>query len=434
MRPVRRHLPSLLRPHLSMDDARERRAPSGPGRRLSSDSPCLQDANGVASAHGLGELLYGLDSDDLNDFEGLDDSAMGNSRLASFESSGLAAQAPISNPVAGFATGAGRVLAPPSRNALDRARRLFEDDGIGIVPTLGSLPTSGQTDSPESPNKRRRTQGPEDLSTTSFFTTGRGGTVPPPSRDAIDRATRILDDGGKDLVESTSTANSTFSTPGGHLSSAGIDVVDPIMSSAARARALAVLGESLHRPPTEAGRLMSDVSRKSSSLFTTAAGSPAKIVSVGSRARAMALLGETELQSPIAAVGDEGDPSSQASQRLSRNTVQHRQLSTPSRPPLQQTTNIFVNRALPQLAKTTTPTSLKTPSNPQLGSTGRSTSTHLRRTGQKPFTTPFKAPGSVRSASKLAEEPLSTPRSLRIPLEAASNVHKTVFDLHRKFS
>jgi hypothetical protein len=134
---------------------------------------------------------------------------------------------------AGFSTGAGRALAPPSAASLARIRKIFDD--------------GGEDDVAEVARKAPRLE----PSSHSLFTTGSGAAVPPPSKRAMDAAmslfneTRPVDEAGThkeaESVEQPTTPlvqSAVPSGPSGFTTGSGLAVPKPSKSSLTRALAL----------------------------------------------------------------------------------------------------------------------------------------------------------------------------------------------------
>lgn len=201
-----------------------------------------------------GDLLTGLNAGDFeigeigdgggwNDDETVESESEGETprttpRLTSelvndpFISAHYAGIAPVSFS-AGFSTGAGRALAPPSAASLARIRKIFDD--------------GDEDNATEAARKAPRLE----PSSHSLFTTGSGAAIPPPSQRAMDAAVSFFDetdsvDAAGKHTEAESDEGPTTplvqsaapSGPSGFTTGSGLAVPRPSKSSLARALAL----------------------------------------------------------------------------------------------------------------------------------------------------------------------------------------------------
>jgi hypothetical protein len=443
------------------------------------------------SQEDYGDLLLGLEDGDLNDFDGLDDfgddldeacEQMHRSQRDQAQQDGKLSLAlrkaddpdhsgplpdPFFNtsaiPTAGFISGHGRPVAPPSSAALARVKKMFEE-----VDNQSPFP---EHDSIETPNKRRKIDQSEeeddipDIPAPDFvmmeskgFVTGKGKAVPPPSKAAVEKAMKIIaaiEEEKEESPDSTpvipkmsfTTGNGNAvagpssqalaaaekligedgpaSNYGGHADmvtpvkstgfTTGSGAPAPMASEAARKRALAMFGEDESTLTQEPGPSMATPVR--STGFTTGSGAAAPMASEAARRKAMAMFGEDSAGSPSRPMTSMLPPTSTPFRPLVQPT------STPQRPtnngepssefrtPLRATTNILVASQTSTLPRTMPMKKLqaieiKTPAPQRRVGLGR-TPTSTKGGVKNKFSTPFKQPG------KSLGSPLKPATSLR---------------------
>jgi hypothetical protein len=425
----------------------------------------------------IGDLLEGLNSDDLDDFEldgdALDeeDSAAPTLRSASDafawdEEEEESHGGPLSlfgvgqAPAVGFVTAKGRALPPPSLSALEKAIRLLgeEEDAVDVGP---------------SPKRRRLENDPP------AFTTGMMRPITPPSAESRRKAMAIL---GEVFDTSGAVRNDLPSIdfdeelaphplprdglqPGQEAlvgSTSASITRHPVPSRTALQRGAHIFDDdpSMSTPP-----------RPSMSAFTTGSGAQVAPPSAASQAAAAALFGDTT--TPKVVAGSQmasGSPALLAS--TSRNQALNMFADTPSRPtgpssrdvalsilndadsrltprhgrlpppgnpqfrsplpsgfrtPLRATTN---TSASPSSRLSSSqggtqkgrPIEIKTPSTMKHLGTGR-TPQSRGTSGMKAFKTPFKTPSSL-SKPKVGTKTAPTPVRAPVPRQ-----DEPVFDL-----
>jgi len=426
------------------------------------------------SQEDYGDLLLGLEDGDLNDFDGLDDfgddldeacEQMHRSQRDQAQRDGKLSAAlqradyadhrvPLPDPFfdtsvvpkAGFTSGHGRPVAPPSSAALERVKKMFEE--------VESQSPSPDHDSIETPNKRRKIDQSDeeeeipDIPAPDFvmmeskgFVTGKGKAVPPPSKAAVEKAMKIIaavEDAREEFPDSTPVLpKMSFTTGNGNavagpssqaLAAAvklfgedrpspsyenlatpvkfagfttGSGAPAPMACEAARKRALAMFGEEESTSTQLPGPSISTPLR--STGFTTGSGAAAPMATEAARRKAMAMFGEDNTGSPSRPTTSMLPPTSTPFRPLVQST------STPQRPanvaepssefrtPLRTTTNIPVasqTSTLPRTMPMKKPQAIeiKTPAPQRRVGLGRTPSSTKAVTKNK-FSTPFKQPG-----------------------------------------
>jgi breast cancer 2 susceptibility protein len=364
-------------------------------------------------------------------------------------------------PKAGFISGHGRPVAPPSSAALARVKKMFEEVEEQSTP----LPDHDHFDTP---NKRRKIDQTEeeeeipDIPAPDFvmmeskgFVTGKGKAVPPPSKAAVEKAMKIIaavEEEKEEFPDSTpvipkmsfttgngnavagpssqalAAAEKLFGEDGpssnhGNLATpvkstgftTGSGAPAPMASEAARKRALAMFGEGESTSTQGPGPSMATPVR--SAGFTTGSGAAAPMASEAARRKAMAMFGEDSTGSPSRPTTSMLPPTSTPFRPLVQPT------STPQRPtnngepssefrtPLRATTNILVASQTSTLPRTMPMKKLqaieiKTPAPQRRVGLGR-TPTSTKGGVKNKFSTPFKQPGKSLSS------PLKPATSLR---------------------
>jgi hypothetical protein len=394
-----------------------------------------------------GDLLLGLEDDDLNDFDGLDDfgddidvaSQQMHARVANklahehgklYDSETWSTADCLADPATpadpfstnqipkstGFMTGNGTRVPSPSKAALEKARKLLQED----------LEETGVKQEPvDLPNKRRKIDHTEeeeeeeipDIPAPDFvmvestgFVTGKGKAVPPPSKAALEKGMKIIQ-----AVEEESIAQETDEKPiiqstpipGPRVSSfttgSGNAVAGP--SSAALAAVGKMFGEDEPSTSTLAPVDAVMATPIKTSAFTTGSGAPAAMASQAARQRVMAMFGEEDTGSPSRPMTSMLPPTSTPFRPLVQPT------STPQRPshtesilpspafrtPLRTTTNTFPSNPNPTSTiakplKVLKAIEIKTPASQRRVGLGR-TPTSTRGKVKNTFSTPFKNPG-----------------------------------------
>ncbi|WVR08068.1 hypothetical protein IAU60_005114 [Kwoniella sp. DSM 27419] len=214
--------------------------PSTPRSRAASPSPfdvALAAGNVVAKAGAdsamqqdlsidadVDDLLCGLGADDLDDFGDIDDEDIVGDK--SFElahpreqqdlygegppesfSPGMSDDIPPGIPTIGFATGSGKKLAPPTKAALAKARKLWTEDEAesqavdGLKPDLGDERAKKPrlSDPDEYLDQPVHDGLTQDVPLTLGFTTGNGAKVPPPSSSALSKAAKLMGEVDKEV-------------------------------------------------------------------------------------------------------------------------------------------------------------------------------------------------------------------------------------------
>jgi len=443
------------------------------------------------SQEDYGDLLLGLEDGDLNDFDGIDDfgddideaceqmqqsqrdQAHQNGKLIDFlliadsTGHGVALPDPFFNtgvlPSAGFISGHGRPVAPPSSAALARVKKIFEE--------VENQSLSPEDDTIETPNKRRKIDQTEeeddipDIPAPDFvmmesvgFVTGKGKAVPPPSKAAVEKAMKIIAaveeqkeefpdsapvlpkmsfttgngnavDGpssqalaaaeklfGEDGLASTYGAYSDMATPvksTGFTTGSGAPAA--MASEAARKRALAMFGDDESASTQEPGPSMATPVRLTG--FTAGSGAAAPMASEAARRKAMAMFGEDNTGSPSRPTTSMLPPSSTPFRPLvqptstPQRTTNNGEASSEFRTPLRATTNILVASQTSTLPRTMPMKKLqaieiKTPAPQRRVGLGRTPSS-TKGGAKNKFSTPFKQPG------KSLGSPLKPATSLR---------------------
>jgi hypothetical protein len=322
------------------------------------------------SQEDYGDLLMGLGDDDLNDFDGLDDfgddldeaseqmhrsqreqaSAKGKLELhaaygkrADITGHSVDLPDPFFNGngigQTGFTSGHGRPVAPPSRAALERVKKMFAE-----VEQESALITD-RSGTGETPNKRRKMDHAEqeeteipDIPAPDFvmveskgFMTGKGKAVPPPSKAAFEKAMKIIAAVEEEKEELGSqpipvAPKSSFSTGNGNA------VAGP--SSTALAAAGKMFGEEGFATDTNGNGHLATPVRTTG--FTTGSGAPAPMATEAARRKALAMFGEdepsasnqepkhTELATPVKATGfttGSGAPAPMATQAARKKAM-----------------------------------------------------------------------------------------------------------------
>ncbi|OCF33534.1 hypothetical protein I316_04606 [Kwoniella heveanensis BCC8398] len=147
------------------------------------------------------DLLSGLGADDLDDFGDIDGADIEVDR--SFESEvgsvgsfgpGVDVRPPVNPPessktiTVGFSTGGGKVLAPPSRTAMEKARKMWTAEEENSDGASEHEPQ----DERERAKKPRLSDPSEPMPVIVGFSTGRGVAMPPPSAAAMKKAAQIF--------------------------------------------------------------------------------------------------------------------------------------------------------------------------------------------------------------------------------------------------
>nr|XP_031857611.1 uncharacterized protein CI109_007006 [Kwoniella shandongensis]KAA5524683.1 hypothetical protein CI109_007006 [Kwoniella shandongensis] len=340
------------------------------------DSPAITDVGihdaipDVIMPADLGDLLSGLGADDLDDFGELDEVDIED------DSEDKDSQAHHSHaddqpfPLGslsstGFATARGKLLAPPSAEALKKAKSIWEDEEA-----IDAQSHSSGRQSP--PNKRPRLDDPVDLSSMASFTTGRGVAVPPPSKQATERAAKLFEDIENNLTVPASPILPSVPSPSvsGFQLGSGKAIAPP--SKASMARALSLFADidkdqTSSEPPS--------TPNIATSAFRTGSGKLATQPSTSSMSRALSLFADIDKDTPSRPI------TSQQFATPSQNPASFVHPSTPSRTPLATTTNTFSSIKKPII--------LKTPST-SLRRIGLGATPTQRKTVKRGFITPFK--------------------------------------------
>ncbi|WVF68272.1 hypothetical protein IAT40_003037 [Kwoniella sp. CBS 6097] len=152
------------------------------------------------------DLLSGLGADDLDDFGDIDGADIIGDK--SFESepgsvgnADHSTKTTVGSTTGGFSTGSGKALNPPSKVAMEKARKMWNEEDHGDGPSQGSL------DERERAKKPRLSDPSEPIPVIVGFMTGRGISVPPPSRAAMNKAARIFADIDKQSQEDDTTTS-----------------------------------------------------------------------------------------------------------------------------------------------------------------------------------------------------------------------------------
>ncbi|KAK8849663.1 hypothetical protein IAR55_004998 [Kwoniella newhampshirensis] len=311
----------------------------------------LQDAiPDIIMPTDLGDLLTGLGADDLDDFGDMDGGDIeddGQTKLGAsigddHESSTASSLLP---PMTGFATAGGKLLAPPSADALSRARALWEaDEARGLI-----LPTQEQL----SPPKKRPRLEPDSIASsssglTSGFITGRGVAVPPPSKKAAERAAKLFEYIENDPAFTFSTLipnESPLSAPGSQLGS-GKPIGRPSDANMVKALALFADTNTERSIPGPSSRAMITPATMTFG-FQLGSGKAAPPPSTASVAKALSLFADIDGEHPSGSVSDQFSTTP-----ASRNPLANEQPATPSRIPLATTTNTFGSNKKPIMLKT----------------------------------------------------------------------------------
>lgn len=456
------------------------------------------------SQEDYGDLLVGLEDGDLNDFDGLDDfgddldeaceqmhrsqkdQEVGSldSKLTTFDreltNTGFVPKLtdPFVNgngiPQAGFTSGNGRPVAPPSSAALERVKKMFAEVENSI--------SADHLDDANSPNKRRKIDQSEEeeeelpeipapdfvMMESIGFVTGKGKAVPPPSKAALDKALKIIAAVEEEKDDLASQPRSVI--PEMSMATGSGNAV-AVTSSAARAAAMKMFAEDETATFGPEEHFHSGTPLKTSG-FTTGSGAPVSVTSEESRRKAMAMFGEdeplasiqdtgpSELATPVKATGfttGSGAAAPMASQAARQRALAifgEDDVSTPRRPttsmlppaitpfrplvaptstpqravihpepsefrtPLRTTTNIVATASAPTLPMTLPKKlqtiEIKTPAPQRRVGLGR-TPTSTRLGAKNKFSSPFKNPGpSVNSPLKPAG-PLRTSNAVAGP-------------------
>ncbi|WVQ79198.1 hypothetical protein IAT38_001294 [Cryptococcus sp. DSM 104549] len=334
-------------------------------------------------AEDVGELLRGITAEDLDDFEDWEnDEVLEDASARLLPSlSGKSHSPPPSSveqafipPTTGFATGRGQMLPPPSKAALERARRLLDEDEDG---------EKDEGDSFSGASKRPRLESPapsEDRADhllppmasvgplPSGFSTGRGVAVPPPSKAAQDRVAKLFEEIDASLDQPLPPATPSAPPMPSHLPSSS----RPAFPS---------LGLQL------------------------GSGKSAPTPSSSNIAKVMSLFADTESGSPSRAPSQ-----SPALKPFLRDQPISALPSTPTRTPLSTTTNTF--------SSIKKPIQIKTPASATSRRIGLGATPSQRKT-KRSFVTPFKA-GRAAGPIGPATPSISKP---------APRVYEPVFDL-----
>lgn len=367
----------------------------------------------------------------------------------------------IALPTAGFATGRGKAIAPPSDAAIARVRKLFDDvedekaEDTSSLPLLSQVNVKRRRIDPPAVNPQPQTEGAYALeigiSRPSLFATAGGTAVALPSHDAMTTARDLFAIADDRCLSSTSL----FATAAG--------AAPPPMSAAGQA-SVKVLLDSNGISPSEASVTASPLG------FTLGSGRAALPPSAASLARARAMFADLDdndtasaagpshphqalatatnetpvrplgFSAPIPRLATSLRPQSPIPSALThpvqapQNSTGPSDLySTPARVPLRTTTNTYsqadgtpTHKPPSKLIEIKTPAPIR-----RIGLGGTPAS---RGKGRKPFNTPFKKPSTTAHKSTLSTGRTSGLHTSQ-PVTAARehDIQQPVFDLVGEF-
>ncbi len=313
--------------------------------------------------------------------------------------------------VGGFATAGGKAIAPPSKAALAKVSKIFEEDVERDLPSVGasesSLPYIGAA---RNANKRPRLD------------------VSPETPLAAVGSDSLAHQGPE--LSGSELENRTPGAGGFKLASGGIA---PLPSRSSMARGMAIFGESDSENNVAAGPSCSPTSGILASGPPTSM-DPSALVSTTFRPLASS--------APSGAVGAFARPQSpahfsapRAVQSVPRTGPERP--STPSRLPLQTTTNTFAQRSensTPHGRNAPSSIHIKTPVPLNRIGLGSTHTPRLPRDRRKGFITPFKKGGglSMESPGQPALRASVSGSSRGLPRVEPVSISEPVFDLARE--
>lgn len=356
-------------------------------------------------------------------------------------------------PLAGFTTGKGKPVAPPSNAALEKVRKMFQE-----VEQELDVAIPDQFDGSDTPNKRRKIgheQGHEEYdhddsipdipapefvqSQSAGFLTGKGKAVPPPSKAAMEKALKILaavDEEKDELVGAETKTSAPPVSMSSFTTGNGNAVAGPSRAAAAAVKDLfsedGESGSGLSPAKPERPTFATPSKAYPASGFTTGSGAPAGGVNEEARRRAMAIFGEDTTSTPSRPTTSMLPPtsttpfkpliSSTATPIRSASQILTLPPTTESgsafRTPLRTTTNLGSQRHATNgdKPKMLTPIAIKTPAAHRRVGLGRSPASRGRV--KNTFASPFKNPSQSNS-------PLKTTATMRISTMAPSALSRT---------
>lgn len=346
-------------------------------------------------------------------------------------------------PVAGFTTGKGTAIAAPSRAALERAARMFQDIGddadLGLVedgPILqGNKRRRIEEDRQNDEDDCRTDPAPDfTMSQSTGFLNGRGQAVPPPSKAALQKAMDLMK--AVEEEEHPETLLDPVPAPprptSGFTTGSGTAVAEPSSAFKARVSQLFADADNVMAEPFHSTGFMTPV--KSTMPITDDA-----------RRQAMAIFGEDDVNTTRPSTSMLPPVVSTSFRPLMVPASPFRPPPTttgptPFRTPLRPTTNTFsqaTNSPVPTAPGSQRPkpieikTPIITPRRVGMGLTPIS-----RAKTKKTFITPFKSgtrtPGSPLRSHTAPRTSLLPSPSLQQGAKTPPLISKPVFDLTSK--